>query len=155
MVRISRASPGLSSTRSTTSCGVSRVVIANARLLSGSTFGACDWMSISWMTVRLVHTMHRRHGDVHPRRGSLCPTRRRGNPRRNGAPRGRSITAPAGMWGDVATSDHCHSHVQTNVQTTHVSAGGATAVELTANVPGTYSIVDPARGAWRRAPAAT
>jgi nitrite reductase (NO-forming) len=31
---------------------------------------------------------------------------------------------------------------ETNVQTTHVSAGGATAVEFTARVPGTYTVVD-------------
>jgi nitrite reductase (NO-forming) len=31
---------------------------------------------------------------------------------------------------------------ETNVQTTHVSAGGATMVEFTAKVPGTYTIVD-------------
>jgi nitrite reductase (NO-forming) len=34
----------------------------------------------------------------------------------------------------------------TNVQTTHVSAGGATMVEFTAKVPGTYSIVDHSLG---------
>ena len=31
---------------------------------------------------------------------------------------------------------------ETNVQTTHVSAGGATVVEFTTKVPGTYAIVD-------------
>jgi nitrite reductase (NO-forming) len=35
---------------------------------------------------------------------------------------------------------------ETNVQTTHVSAGGATMVELTTKVPGTYSIVDHSLG---------
>jgi nitrite reductase (NO-forming) len=35
---------------------------------------------------------------------------------------------------------------ETNVQTTHVSAGGATMVEFTAKVPGTYSIVDHSLG---------
>ena len=35
---------------------------------------------------------------------------------------------------------------ETNVQTTHVSAGGATVVEFTARVPGTYTIVDHSLG---------
>jgi nitrite reductase (NO-forming) len=35
---------------------------------------------------------------------------------------------------------------ETNVQTTHVSAGGATMVEFTAQVPGTYTIVDHSLG---------
>ena len=35
---------------------------------------------------------------------------------------------------------------ETNVQTTHVSTGGATAVEFTAKVPGTYTIVDHSLG---------
>jgi nitrite reductase (NO-forming) len=35
---------------------------------------------------------------------------------------------------------------ETNVQTTHVSAGGATALEFTARVPGTYTIVDHSLG---------
>jgi len=35
---------------------------------------------------------------------------------------------------------------ETNVQTTHVSTGGATVVEFTAKVPGTYSIVDHSLG---------
>jgi nitrite reductase (NO-forming) len=35
---------------------------------------------------------------------------------------------------------------ETNVQTTHVSTGGATMVEFTATVPGTYSIVDHSLG---------
>jgi nitrite reductase (NO-forming) len=38
------------------------------------------------------------------------------------------------------------SQPETNVQTTHVSAGGATMVEYTAKVPGTYSIVDHSLG---------
>jgi nitrite reductase (NO-forming) len=43
---------------------------------------------------------------------------------------------------------------ETNVQTTHVSAGGATAVELTAKVPGTYSIVDHSLGRMEKGAAA-
>ena len=35
---------------------------------------------------------------------------------------------------------------ESNVQTTHVSAGGATMVEFTAREPGTYSIVDDSLG---------
>lgn len=35
---------------------------------------------------------------------------------------------------------------KTNVQTTYVSTGGATVVEFTAKVPGTYSIVDHSLG---------
>jgi nitrite reductase (NO-forming) len=35
---------------------------------------------------------------------------------------------------------------ETDVQTTHVSAGGATMVEFTARVPGTYTIVDHSLG---------
>jgi nitrite reductase (NO-forming) len=35
---------------------------------------------------------------------------------------------------------------ETNVQTTHVSTGGATVVEFTAKVPGTYTIVDHSLG---------
>ena len=38
------------------------------------------------------------------------------------------------------------SQAETNVQTTHVSAGGAIMVEFTAKVPGTYSIVDHSLG---------
>ena len=38
------------------------------------------------------------------------------------------------------------SEPETNVQTTHVSTGGATMVEFTAKVPGTYSIVDHSLG---------
>src|SRR6266568_1525836 len=38
------------------------------------------------------------------------------------------------------------SSPETNVQTTHVSAGGATVVEFTARVPGTYTIVDHSLG---------
>jgi nitrite reductase (NO-forming) len=43
---------------------------------------------------------------------------------------------------------------ETNVQTTHVSAGGATAVELTVKVPGTYSIVDHSLGRMEKGAAA-
>ena len=43
---------------------------------------------------------------------------------------------------------------ETNVQTTHVSAGGATAVEFTARVPGTYSIVDHSLGRMEKGAAA-
>jgi nitrite reductase (NO-forming) len=38
------------------------------------------------------------------------------------------------------------SEPETNVQTTHVSTGGATMVEFTAKVPGTFSIVDHSLG---------
>jgi len=38
------------------------------------------------------------------------------------------------------------SEPETNVQTTHVSTGGATMVEFTAKVPGTYTIVDHSLG---------
>ena len=43
---------------------------------------------------------------------------------------------------------------ETNVQTTHVSAGGATAVEFTAKVPGTYTIVDHSLGRMEKGAAA-
>jgi nitrite reductase (NO-forming) len=43
---------------------------------------------------------------------------------------------------------------ETNVQTTLVSAGGATAVEFTARVPGTYSIVDHSLGRMEKGAAA-
>jgi nitrite reductase (NO-forming) len=43
---------------------------------------------------------------------------------------------------------------ETNVQTTHVSAGGATAVEFTAKVPGIYSIVDHSLGRMEKGAAA-
>ena len=43
---------------------------------------------------------------------------------------------------------------ETNVQTTHVSAGGATAVEFSARVPGTYSIVDHSLGRMEKGAAA-
>jgi nitrite reductase (NO-forming) len=43
---------------------------------------------------------------------------------------------------------------ETNVQTTHVSAGGATMVEFTARVPGTYSIVDHSLGRMEKGAAA-
>ena len=43
---------------------------------------------------------------------------------------------------------------ETNVQTTHVSAGGATVVEFTAKVPGTYSIVDHSLGRMEKGAAA-
>jgi nitrite reductase (NO-forming) len=43
---------------------------------------------------------------------------------------------------------------ETNVQTTHVSSGGATAVEFTARVPGTYSIVDHSLGRMEKGAAA-
>ena len=43
---------------------------------------------------------------------------------------------------------------ETNVQTTHVSAGGATMVEFTAKVPGTYSIVDHSLGRMEKGAAA-
>jgi nitrite reductase (NO-forming) len=43
---------------------------------------------------------------------------------------------------------------ETNVQTTHVSAGGATAAEFTARVPGTYPIVDHSLGRMEKGAAA-
>jgi nitrite reductase (NO-forming) len=43
---------------------------------------------------------------------------------------------------------------ETNVQTTHVSTGGGTAVEFTAKVPGTYSIVDHSLGRMEKGAAA-
>jgi nitrite reductase (NO-forming) len=43
---------------------------------------------------------------------------------------------------------------ETNVQTTHVSAGGATAVEFTAKVRGTYTIVDHSLGRMEKGAAA-
>ena len=46
------------------------------------------------------------------------------------------------------------SEPETNVQTTHVSAGGATMVEFTARVPGTYSIVDHSLGRMEKGAAA-
>lgn len=46
------------------------------------------------------------------------------------------------------------SEPETNVQTTHVSAGGATMVEFTAKVPGTYSIVDHSLGRMEKGAAA-
>jgi nitrite reductase (NO-forming) len=46
------------------------------------------------------------------------------------------------------------SEPETNVQTTHVSAGGATMVEFTAKVPGTYTIVDHSLGRMEKGAAA-
>jgi len=46
------------------------------------------------------------------------------------------------------------SEPTTNVQTTHVSAGGATMVEFTAKVPGTYTIVDHSLGRLEKGAAA-
>jgi nitrite reductase (NO-forming) len=46
------------------------------------------------------------------------------------------------------------SEPETNVQTTHVAAGGATMVEFTAKVPGTYSIVDHSLGRMEKGAAA-
>src|SRR5205823_10523946 len=46
------------------------------------------------------------------------------------------------------------SEPETNVQTTHVSTGGATMVEFTAKVPGTYSIVDHSLGRLEKGAAA-
>ncbi len=46
------------------------------------------------------------------------------------------------------------SEPETNVQTTHVSAGGATVVEFTPKVPGTYSIVDHSLGRMEKGAAA-
>jgi nitrite reductase (NO-forming) len=46
------------------------------------------------------------------------------------------------------------SEPETNVQTTHVSTGGATMVEFTAKVPGTYSIVDHSLGRMEKGAAA-
>jgi nitrite reductase (NO-forming) len=46
------------------------------------------------------------------------------------------------------------SEPETNVQTTHVSAGGATMVEFTARVPGTYTIVDHSLGRMEKGAAA-
>ena len=46
----------------------------------------------------------------------------------------------------VAPEGSLTSEPETNVQTTHVSAGGATMVEVTARVPGTYTIVDHSLG---------
>jgi nitrite reductase (NO-forming) len=46
------------------------------------------------------------------------------------------------------------SEPETNVQTTHVSAGGATMVEFTAKVPGTYTIVDHSLGRLEKGGAA-
>jgi nitrite reductase (NO-forming) len=43
---------------------------------------------------------------------------------------------------------------ETNVQTTHVSTGGATMVEYTAKVPGTYNIVDHSLGRMEKGAAA-
>jgi nitrite reductase (NO-forming) len=42
----------------------------------------------------------------------------------------------------------------TNIQTTHVSAGGATAVEFKTEVPGTYTIVDHSLGRLEKGAAA-
>jgi nitrite reductase (NO-forming) len=44
--------------------------------------------------------------------------------------------------------------VATNVQTTHVPAGGATVAEFTARLPGTYSIVDHSLGRMEKGAAA-
>src|SRR5205823_6073729 len=46
------------------------------------------------------------------------------------------------IFDKVSPEGSLTSAPETNVQTTHVSAGGGTAVEFTAKVPGTYSIVD-------------
>ena len=46
------------------------------------------------------------------------------------------------------------SEAETNVQTTHVSAGGATMVEYTAKVPGTFTIVDHSLGRMEKGAAA-
>jgi nitrite reductase (NO-forming) len=42
----------------------------------------------------------------------------------------------------VFTEGSLTSVPETDVQTTHVSAGGATVVEFTPQVPGTYTLVD-------------
>jgi nitrite reductase (NO-forming) len=54
----------------------------------------------------------------------------------------------------VYTEGSLTSEPATNVQTTHVSAGGATMVEFTAKVPGTYSIVDHSLGRMEKGAAA-
>jgi nitrite reductase (NO-forming) len=54
----------------------------------------------------------------------------------------------------VYTEGSLTSEPATNVQTTHVSAGGATMVEFTARVPGTYSIVDHSLGRMEKGAAA-
>ena len=54
----------------------------------------------------------------------------------------------------VYTEGSLSSEPATNVQTTHVSAGGATMVEFTAKVPGTYSIVDHSLGRMEKGAAA-
>ncbi len=50
------------------------------------------------------------------------------------------------VFEQVAPEGSLTSEPETNVQTTHVSAGGATMVEVTARVPGTYTIVDHSLG---------
>jgi nitrite reductase (NO-forming) len=50
------------------------------------------------------------------------------------------------VFGRVFPEGSLTSPPETNVQTTHVSTGGATMVEFTAKVPGTYSIVDHSLG---------
>jgi nitrite reductase (NO-forming) len=51
----------------------------------------------------------------------------------------------------VFTEGSISSVPATDVQTTHVPAGGATVVEFTPQVPGTYTLVDLARSDWRKA----
>lgn len=58
----------------------------------------------------------------------------------------RSSSAPAWRWRSSAP--------ETNVQTTHVPAGGATVVEFKTEVPGTYSIVDHSLGRMEKGAAA-
>jgi nitrite reductase (NO-forming) len=54
----------------------------------------------------------------------------------------------------VFTEGSLTSPPSTNVQTTHVPAGGATMVEFTAKVPGTYPIVDHSLGRMEKGAAA-
>jgi nitrite reductase (NO-forming) len=54
---------------------------------------------------------------------------------------GESVRIFFGVGGPNLTSSF-QSPPETDVQTTHVSAGGATVVEFTPLVPGTYTLVD-------------
>jgi nitrite reductase (NO-forming) len=54
----------------------------------------------------------------------------------------------------VYTEGSLSDEPATNVQTTHVPAGGATMVEFTAKVPGTYTIVDHSLGRLEKGAAA-
>src|SRR5919197_2112638 len=70
---------------------------------------------------------------------------------------GPNLTSSFHVIGEIFDKVHPEgalANPETNVQTTHVPAGGATVVEFKTEVPGTYAIVDHSLGRLEKGAAA-